>query len=67
MATEFKKNLRVLVLSPEKMKRKLLQYWPYTCPSNRALLLTSYVKFVNLFPEIKPHVQQIFSLDSNLR
>ena len=47
---------------------KLLHSKYHLCsPATRALLLTSYVKFVNLFPEIKPHVQQIFSLDSNLR
>jgi len=47
---------------------KLLHSKYHLCsPATRALLLTSYVKFVNLFPEIKPHVQQIFSLDSNLK
>lgn len=33
----------------------------------RALLLTTYIKFVNLFPEIKAHIQAVFQLDSNLR
>ncbi|KAK9497748.1 hypothetical protein O3M35_004412 [Rhynocoris fuscipes] len=33
----------------------------------RALLLSTYVKFVNLFPEVKPVVQQVFKQHSNLR
>ena len=33
----------------------------------RALLLSTYVKFVNLFPEIKHNVEEIFLADSNLR
>merc|ERR1719192_92970 len=33
----------------------------------RALLLSTYVKFVNLFPEIKSHIEEIFVADSNLR
>jgi len=35
--------------------------------TTRALLLSTYVKFVNLFPEIKQQVQDIFNADSNLR
>ena len=47
---------------------KLLHSKYHLCsPATRALLLTAYVKFVNLFPEIKPSVQHIFSLDSNLK
>lgn len=47
---------------------KLLHSKYHLCsPATRALLLTAYVKFVNLFPEIKPAVQAIFTLDSNLR
>ena len=30
----------------------------------RALILSTYVKFINLFPEIKPQIQQILSSDS---
>jgi hypothetical protein len=33
----------------------------------RALLLSTYIKFVNLFPEIKPQIQEVFKQHSNLR
>ena len=33
----------------------------------RALLLTTYVKFINLFPEIRNEIQTILKLDSNIR
>ena len=33
----------------------------------RGLLLTTYVKFINLFPEIKTVIEDIFKTDSNLR
>lgn len=47
---------------------KLLHSKYHLCsPATRGLLLTAYVKFVNLFPEIKPAIQAIFSLDSNLK
>ncbi|XP_063227909.1 AP-2 complex subunit alpha [Bacillus rossius redtenbacheri] len=36
-------------------------------PMTRALLLSTYIKFVNLFPEIKPQVQEVFRQHSNLR
>ncbi|KAI9681823.1 MAG: hypothetical protein M1829_000568 [Trizodia sp. TS-e1964] len=41
-------------------------------PSTRAILLSSFVKFVNLFPEIKPQLLQVFrsyshTLDSELQ
>ncbi|KAK2712256.1 AP-2 complex subunit alpha-like isoform X1 [Artemia franciscana] len=36
-------------------------------PGTRALLLTTYVKFVNLFPEIKGMIQDVFKSDSNLK
>lgn len=35
--------------------------------STRALLLTTYVKFINLFNEIKPDIQQVLATDSNIR
>ncbi|KAF2354643.1 Clathrin/coatomer adaptor adaptin-like N-terminal, partial [Trinorchestia longiramus] len=35
--------------------------------STRALLLTTYIKFINLFPEIKTEIQNILKCDSNLR
>jgi len=47
---------------------KLLHSKYHLCSSQtRALLLSTYVKFVNLFPEIKAHVEEIFQADSNLR
>ncbi|CAH0771764.1 unnamed protein product [Bemisia tabaci] len=36
-------------------------------PMTRALLLSTYVKFVNLFPEVKSTVQDVFRQHSNLR
>lgn len=36
-------------------------------PMTRALLLSTYVKFVNLFPEIKGMIQNVFTQDSNIR
>ena len=35
--------------------------------ATRGLLLTTYVKFINLFPEIKTVIEDIFKTDSNLR
>jgi len=35
--------------------------------ATRALLLSAYIKFVNLFPEIKSQIQDIFRQDSNIR
>lgn len=36
-------------------------------PMTRALLLSTYIKFVNLFPEVKSVVQDVFRQHSNLR
>lgn len=36
-------------------------------PGTRALLLTTYIKFINLFPEIKSQIQDILRANSNLR
>lgn len=33
----------------------------------RALLLSTYIKFINLFPEIRSQIQDVFRQDSNLR
>ncbi|XP_037506398.1 AP-2 complex subunit alpha [Rhipicephalus sanguineus] len=33
----------------------------------RALLLTTYIKFINLFPEIKAEIQEVLRSDNNLR
>ncbi|KAF7633205.1 AP-2 complex subunit alpha [Meloidogyne graminicola] len=35
--------------------------------ATRCLLMTTYIKFCNLFPEIKTHIQEILRSDSNLR
>jgi len=35
--------------------------------ATRALLLTTYVKFINLFPEIRGNIQAILKQDSNVR
>lgn len=48
------------------LRRFYLQY--HLCSATtRALLLTTYVKFVNLFPEIKSLIQDVFKADNNLR
>nr|CAG4647661.1 EOG090X0109 [Moina brachiata]SVE92845.1 EOG090X0109 [Moina brachiata] len=47
---------------------QLLHSKYHLCSANtRALLLTTYVKFVNLFPEIKSLIQDVFKADNNLR
>lgn len=33
----------------------------------RALLLSTYIKFVNLFPEMRSQIQDVFRQHSNLR
>lgn len=35
--------------------------------STRALLLTTYIKFINLFSEIKPDIQAVLATDSNIK
>ena len=42
-------------------------YFFFFSLGTRALLLTTYVKFINLFPEIKTVIEGVFSLDSNIR
>lgn len=47
---------------------QLLHSKYHLCTSmTRALLLSTYVKFVNLFPEIKTTIQKVFTQDSNIR
>lgn len=36
-------------------------------PMTRALLLSTYIKFVNLFPEIREQIQAVYRQHSNLR
>ncbi|XP_055305731.1 AP-2 complex subunit alpha [Sitodiplosis mosellana] len=47
---------------------KLLHSKYHLCSSmTRALLLSTYIKFVNLFPEIRSNIQEVFRQHSNLR
>lgn len=47
---------------------KLLHSKYHLCSSmTRALLLSTYIKFVNLFPEIRTNIQEVFRQHSNLR
>lgn len=40
----------------------------HLCSANtRALLLSTYIKFINLFPEIKPTIQQVLQADTQAR
>ncbi|CAB3986805.1 AP-2 complex subunit alpha [Paramuricea clavata] len=41
--------------------------FPLCSSSTRGLLLSTYVKFINLFPEIKQQIQEILQQNSNLR
>ncbi|XP_071104618.1 AP-2 complex subunit alpha-2-like [Haliotis cracherodii] len=36
-------------------------------PATRGLLLSTYIKFINLFPEIKPQIQDVLKSDNNMR
>lgn len=47
---------------------KLLHSKYHLCsPMTRALLLSTYIKFINLFPEIRSTIQDVFRQHSNLR
>ncbi|KAL7742357.1 hypothetical protein ACLKA6_018993 [Drosophila palustris] len=47
---------------------KLLHSKYHLCsPMTRALLLSTYIKFINLFPEIRTNIQDVFRQHSNLR
>ncbi|XP_077976708.1 AP-2 complex subunit alpha-2-like isoform X2 [Styela clava] len=47
---------------------KLLHSKFHLCsPSTRALILSSYIKFINLFPEIKKTIQDVLRNDNQLR
>lgn len=46
----------------------LLFFQYHLCsPMTRALLLSTYIKFVNLFPEMRNQIQDVFRQHSNLR
>merc|ERR1711970_495433 len=54
--------------SSPRVQLHLLHSKFHLCSSmTRALLLSTYVKFINLFPEIKHSVEDILVADSNLR
>ncbi len=36
-------------------------------PTTRSLLLSTYMKFINLFPEIKPYVQEVIKKEEEKR
>lgn len=47
---------------------QLLHSKYHLCPApTRALLLTTYIKFINLFPEIKHEIQSVLKSDNNIR
>ena len=41
--------------------------FPFCSLTTRSLLLSTYVKFVNLYPEIKTHIQSVFEQDGQSR
>eukprot|EP00794_Sanderia_malayensis_P018198 gene18198-20014_t len=41
--------------------------FPLASTASKNLLLSAYIKFINLFPEIKQHIQEILRSDNNLR
>uniref|UniRef100_A0A8R1DKL3 AP-2 complex subunit alpha n=2 Tax=Caenorhabditis japonica TaxID=281687 RepID=A0A8R1DKL3_CAEJA len=54
--------------STAKIQFELLHSKFHLCSiTTRCLLLTTYIKFCNLFPEVKALVQQVFQTDHNLR
>ncbi|XP_001641214.2 AP-2 complex subunit alpha-2 [Nematostella vectensis] len=53
--------------SPMVQFQLLHSKFPLCASSTRGLLLSTYIKFINLFPEIKPYIQEILRSDSNLR
>ncbi|KAJ7390946.1 AP-2 complex subunit alpha-2 [Desmophyllum pertusum] len=53
--------------SPMVQFQLLHSKFPLCTSSTRGLLMSTYVKFINLFPEIKGHIQEILRSDSNLK
>jgi len=53
--------------SPMVQFQLLHQKYPLAHGSTKALLLSTYIKFINLFPEIKDQVQSILRNDTNMR
>ncbi|KAF5288660.1 hypothetical protein FQR65_LT11973 [Abscondita terminalis] len=53
--------------SPQVQFQLLHSKYHLCSPMTRALLLSTYIKFINLFPEIRSQVQEVFRQHSNLR
>lgn len=53
--------------SPMVQFQLLHSKFPLCSSSTRGLLMSTYIKFINLFPEIKGHIQEILRSDSNLK
>ncbi|KAL5110403.1 AP-2 complex subunit alpha-2 [Taenia crassiceps] len=54
--------------SSPKMQFELIHSKYHLCtPTTRQLLLSTYVKFINLFPELKETIVEVLSQDSNYR
>lgn len=53
--------------SPMVQFQLLHSKFPLCSSATRGLLMSTYVKFINLFPEIKGHIQEILRSDSNLK
>ncbi|XP_018323433.1 AP-2 complex subunit alpha [Agrilus planipennis] len=53
--------------SPQVQFQLLHSKYHLCSPMTRALLLSTYIKFINLFPEIRTQIQEVFKQDSNLR
>ena len=48
-----------LLFSPMVQFQLLHSTFPLCSSATRGLLLSTYIKFINLFPEIKPHIQEV--------
>lgn len=53
--------------SPLKQLDVVQMHYPMVSADTRALLLSTYAKLANLFPEIKPQVLQVLKNDSFVR
>ena len=53
--------------TPDRQLSLLQQHYPMTSIGTRALLLTTFAKFANVFPELKEKVQTIFRADNVFR
>jgi len=61
-------NLVVLLPSSPLVQFNLLHSKFHLCSvPTRALLLSAYIKFINLFPETKATIQEVLRCDSQIR